>query len=168
MPVPYTPCPMDSTTLYCPSCGDEYVAGSRFCSDCRVALVAGRPEVAEGPQFASGLPAGYVELGAWPPLATVMIVRRLADAGVEVSSLWSDPSRGGLAALAVPERQLEFADAVLRELPIEDEIPQSTVQAHLDRIEARLTEIGVLLDELRQLGPEDDPGMPGTAGPDSW
>jgi len=145
---------MSASTLHCPSCGDEYVAGSVVCSDCRVALVAGpRDERATQPEYAAeGLPSGYAELGAWPLLATAMIVRRLVDADVEVSTLWSDPRRGGLAVVAVPEGQLDFADAVLRELPVDDEMPAGTPESYVDRIETRLTEIGVLLDELRQIG----------------
>lgn len=147
---------MTSATLFCPSCGDEYVAGSQACSDCRVALVPERPEVAHRsePSRPGGIPNGYVELGEWPPLAAVTLVRRLTDAGVDVSVQWSTPG-ANLSGLAVPDGQLEFADAVLRELPIEDDLPQGTPQAYLDRVEARLAEIAVLLDEMRQLGDDD-------------
>lgn len=166
---------IESTTLFCPACGDEYVAGSQFCSDCRVALVPGRPDTATSSTEApTGLPAGYVELGAWPPMATVMLLRRLTDASVDVSTLWSDPRRGGMTVIAVPENQVEFADAVLRELPIEDELPQGNASSHLDRIEARLTEVAMLLDELRQLEAEErgqglsGPGERENRGPGPW
>lgn len=156
---------MNEPTVWCPSCGDEYVAGSRFCTDCRVALVPERPQTLTGgtPQpggtppsgtavtSGPGLPEGYVEVGSWPPLAAVMLMRRLQDADVPVAVQWSDPRGDGLSLLGVPAAQQEFADAVIRELPIEDELPQETIPGYVERIETRLTEVALLLDELRTL-----------------
>lgn len=158
---------MTSPTVWCPSCGDEYVAGSQFCSDCRVALVAERPTslspaAPEGDTGAgAGPPPGYAEIGAWPHLAAVMVVRRLRDAGIDVATLWSDPADADRAVLAVPAPQEEFADAVLRELPIDDELPRGSLDDYIDRVEARLAEIAVLLDELRDLPEMGGPGSMG-------
>lgn len=142
----------DSATLWCPSCGTQYVAGSRYCSACRVALVAERPGgPSDAPEPLAGLPDGYAELGAWPRLATTIVTRRLEDAGVPVATSWSDPDSDGRSVVAVPVDQLEFADAVLRELPLDDELPRGSLKSYIERIETRLGEIAVLLDELRDL-----------------
>lgn len=140
----------DSPVLVCPSCGDEYVAGSTYCSDCRVALVPrGRADQGAAPSRGEGVPEGYVEVGSFTRLAAVMVMRRLEDAGLPVAVLWSDPRHDGLATLAVPAGQEEFADALLREFPVEDELPPGSTEDYLNRIETRLTEIALLLDELR-------------------
>lgn len=152
---------MSSPTVWCPSCGDEYVAGSEFCSDCRVELVAERPEQLTGAaagDAGDGLPPDYEELGAWPQLGTAIVVRRLRDAGVDVLTRWSDPTDAGRALVAVPRGQIEFADAVMTELPVEDELPRGYVEDYVERIEARLAEIAVLLDELRDLPEMGGPG----------
>jgi hypothetical protein len=146
---------MSSPTVFCPSCGDEYVAGSQVCSECRVALVADRPTIAGRDASDVELPPGFVELGVWPRLATIMLLRRLEDAGVSVLTHWAGTGPASSASLAVPEAEADFADAVIRELPVDEELPESR-DAHLvaDRIETRLAEVALLLDELRdRLGP---------------
>jgi hypothetical protein len=137
---------MSSTTVWCPSCGAEYVAGSTSCSDCRVALVAVRPRIAD-----DGAPAGgdLVELGEWPRLSAQILRRRLETAGISVLVEWSGPGAEAVGTLVVPEAQAEFADAVVNEIDVDDEVPDSSPIAYVTRIEEHLAAAGALLDELR-------------------
>src|SRR4029079_17661247 len=60
--------PVDDTTVWCPSCGAEYRAGSTQCADCRVALVNEKPEDLDESEGNGEDEGGLVELGEWPKL----------------------------------------------------------------------------------------------------
>jgi hypothetical protein len=61
----------------------------------------------------------------------------------------------------VPEPQAPFADAVVRELPIDEEMPQGGVDETIERIETRLAEVALLLDDLRSR-------VSGSGGDEPW
>jgi len=145
---------MSSTTLWCPSCGAEYVAGSTRCSDCRVALVSERPSrVAFDGEPG---PGDLVELGEWPRLSAQILRRRLETAGISVLVEWSGPGADAVGTLVVPEAQADFADAVVNEIDVDDEVPDTSPLAYVTRIEEHLAAAGALLDELRTRLDADD------------
>ena len=136
---------MDSPTVWCPSCGTEYVAGSVQCADCRVALVAHGPEFADD-EAGSEL----VELGEWPRLSAQILRRRLETAGVPVMIEWSGTGGGDASGtIVVPEEHGEFAAAVINEIEVDDEVPDTSPFAYVARIEEHLAAVGALMDELR-------------------
>jgi hypothetical protein len=145
---------MSSTTVWCPSCGAEYVAGSTSCSDCRVALVADRPTRVAG----DGAPGAgdLVELGEWPRLSAQILRRRLETAGISVLVEWSGPGADAIGTLVVPEAQADFAEAVVNEIDVDDEVPDSSPIAYVTRIEEHLAAAAALLDELRTRLDTDD------------
>lgn len=136
---------MGSPTVWCPSCGAEYVAGSSTCSDCRVALVTERPRA----HSASGEETDLVELGEWSRLSAQILRRRLETAGVTVMVEWSGPGPDATGALVVPAGQADFADAVVNEIDVDDEVPDTSPLAYVARIEEHLAAAGALLEELR-------------------
>jgi hypothetical protein len=137
---------MASTTVWCPSCGAEYVGSSTSCSDCRVALVAERPPIADDRAPVTG---DLVELGEWPRLSAQILRRRLETAGISVLVEWSGPGAAAIGTLVVPEAQAEFADAVVNEIDVDDEVPDTSPVAYVTRIEEHLAAAAALLDELR-------------------
>ncbi|HYU58042.1 MAG TPA: hypothetical protein VEO00_08330 [Actinomycetota bacterium] len=142
--------PNSGTTVWCPSCGAEYVAGSRSCSDCRVGLVPDRPFLGDDPpRSASGGDDALCELGEWPRLPAQILRRRLETAGITVMVEWSGPGADAIGTLVVPEAQAEFAEAVVHEIDVDDEVPDTSPLAYLGRIEEHLAAAGALLDELR-------------------
>jgi len=137
---------MTSATVWCPSCGAEYVASSTTCSDCRVALVTERPRITDGGAPVAG---DLVELGEWPRLTAQILRRRLETAGISVLVEWSGPGAEATGTLVVPEAQAEFADAVVNEIDVDDEVPDTSAIAYVTRIEEHLAAAAALLDELR-------------------
>ncbi|MCZ7525248.1 MAG: hypothetical protein M5U14_01975 [Acidimicrobiia bacterium] len=137
---------MDSPTLWCPSCGAEYVAGSRSCADCRVAL---QPNPPDGTYGAADDVGDLVELGEWPRLSAQILRRRLETAGITVMVEWTGPGGDASGTLLVPEEQAEFAEAVVHEIDVEDEVPDTSPIAYVSRIEEHLAAAAGLLDELR-------------------
>jgi hypothetical protein len=143
---------MNAPKVWCPSCGAEYSVGSRYCSDCRVELVAeppmgGQPgdELEDETSDATDL----VEMGEYPRLSAQILRRRLESAGISVMVEWTGPGADAMGTILVPDAQAEFAEAVINEIEVEDEVPDTSPEAYIARIEEHLTVIGSLLDELR-------------------
>ena len=106
---------MSSPTVWCPSCGAEYQAGSLLCSDCRVALVSTPPSSQPGTVGAWGVRAeqtsddDLMELGSWPRLPAQILRRRLESAGLSVMVEWTGPGPEAEGTIVVPASQAEFA-----------------------------------------------------------
>jgi hypothetical protein len=90
-----------------------------------------------------------VELGAWPRLTTQILRARLESAGITVMVEWSGPGGDAAGTLIVPEGQSEFATAVITEIDVDDEVPDTSPYAYVVRIEEHLSAVAELLDELR-------------------
>ncbi|MGH8974073.1 MAG: hypothetical protein ACRD0C_12825 [Acidimicrobiia bacterium] len=141
---------MSAPTVWCPSCGAEYTVGSRYCSDCRVALVAEPPDVPLVEDDDEQVDAtDLVEMGDYPRLSAQILRRRLETAGISVMVEWTGPGADATGTILVPDAQAEFAEAVINEIEVEDEVPDTSPEAYVARIEEHLSAIGSLLDELR-------------------
>jgi hypothetical protein len=90
-----------------------------------------------------------VELGQYPRLSVLVLRRRLESAGITTMVEWTGPHPEALGTLLVPEPQSDFAEAVVNELEVDDEVPDTSPTAYLARIEEHLSAIGGLLEELR-------------------
>jgi hypothetical protein len=90
-----------------------------------------------------------VELGEWPRLAAMILRRRLDTAGIPVMVEWREDVGGGVGTLVVPSEHADFAWAVVNELDVDDEVPDTSPQAYIARIEEHLSAAAELLDELR-------------------
>ena len=140
----------DSPTVWCPSCGAEYRAGSIQCADCRVALVTYRPRTFSGqPDGGDDGEDALVELGEWPKLQAQILRRRVESAGIPVMIEWSGTTADATGILVVPEEHGDFAWAVVNELDVDDELPDSSPHAYVTRIEEHLAAAVSLLEELR-------------------
>jgi hypothetical protein len=159
---------MSTPTVWCPACGAEYTIGSRYCIECRVELVVEPPPAANGGSDMddNGEDAGdatdLVELGEFPRLHAQILRRRLETAGLSVMVEWSGPGGSAVGTILVPDSQAEFAEAVINEIEVDDEVPDSSPEAYIARIEEHLGVVGALLDELRtrldQAGAESESG----------
>jgi hypothetical protein len=138
----------DGPTVWCPSCGAEYVAGVPYCADCRVALVANLPSRLL-PTPASTHDGELVAIGAWPRLSAQILRARLETAGISVMAEWTGPGADALGTLVVPAEQREFAEAVVHEIDVTDEVPDTSPFAYVVRIEEHLAVAAELLQELR-------------------
>ena len=122
---------------WCPSCGASHdVPG--LCERCGVARVPERPARRDG----------RVTVGAWPRLAAQILRARLETAGVAVLAEGNDRP-DGVVTLAVAPADAEFASAVVHELEVDDEVPDTSPVAYVARIEEHLAVVAELLDELR-------------------
>jgi hypothetical protein len=90
-----------------------------------------------------------VEMGEYPRLAAQILRRRLESAGVSVLVEWTGPGADAEGTILVPDAQAEFAEAVINEIEVEDEVPDTSPEAYIIRIEEHLSLIGALLEELR-------------------
>jgi len=142
--------------VWCPACGAEYTIGSRYCNECRVELVVEAPAGAgngdsdmadDGDEGADA--TDLVELGEFPRLHAQILRRRLETAGLSVMVEWTGPGGSALGTILVPDSQAEFAEAVINEIDVDDEVPDSSPDAYIARIEEHLGVVGALLDELR-------------------
>jgi hypothetical protein len=146
---------MSTPKVWCPACGAEYTVGSRYCNECRVELVVESPPSATdgGSPMDNGDEAAdatdLVELGEYPRLHAQILRRRLETAGLSVMVEWTGPGGSALGTILVPDSQAEFAEAVINELDVDDEVPDSSPEAYIARIEEHLGVVGSLLDELR-------------------
>ena len=147
---------MSVPNVWCPACGAEYTAGSRYCNDCRVELVVENPtltangDTAMTDNGAEGVDAtDLVELGEFPRLHAQILRRRLETAGLSVMVEWTGPGGSAHGTILVPDSQAEFAEAVINEIEVDDEMPDSSPEAYISRIEEHLSVVGALLDELR-------------------
>jgi hypothetical protein len=137
-------------SVWCPACGAEYTVGSRTCTSCRVELVAEPPpSIRDDEGEDDGDATDLVELGEFPRLQAQILRRRLETAGLSVMVEWSGPGASALGTILVPDSQAEFAEAVINELDVDDEVPDSSPEAYVARIEEHLSAVGALLDELR-------------------
>ena len=139
---------MSTPSVWCPACGAEYTAGSRYCNECRVELVV-EPPAADGDNGDEGDATDLVELGEFPRLHAQILRRRLETAGLSVMVEWSGPGGSALGTILVPDAQAEFAEAVINEIEVDDEVPDTSPDAYIARIEEHLSAVGALLDELR-------------------
>ncbi len=147
---------MSTPSVWCPACGAEYTAGSRYCNDCRVELVVEPPSGNGDSGDEAGDATDLVELGEFPRLHALILRRRLETAGLSVMVEWSGPGGSALGTILVPDSQAEFADAVINEIDVDDEVPDSSPEAYIARIEEHLGAVGALLDELRTRQEEPD------------
>lgn len=146
---------MNAPNVWCPACGAGYTIGSRYCNDCRVELVVepppttnGDPDMTDNGDEAADA-TDLVELGEFPRLHAQILRRRLETAGLSVMVEWAGPGGSALGTILVPDSQAEFAEAVINELDVDDEVPDSSPEAYIARIEEHLGVVGALLDELR-------------------
>lgn len=146
---------MSSPTVWCPSCGAEYTVGSRYCSDCRIALVSEPPADDRPGEDDEG--SDLVEMGDYPRLAAQILRRRLESAGISVMVEWTGTGPDATGTILVPDAQAEFAEAVINEIEVDDEVPDTSPEAYMTRIEEHLSIIGALLDELRTRLEDEEP-----------
>ncbi len=142
--------------VWCPACGAEYEAGSTQCVDCRVTLVATKPRTFTAASRGDDGPArdddgddALVELGEWPRLQAQILRRRLESAGIPVMIEWSGTTNDATGIIVVPDEHGDFAWAVVNEIEVDDEIPDTSPHAYLTRIEEHLAAAAGLLEELR-------------------
>ena len=149
---------MSTPSVWCPACGAEYTAGSRYCNECRVELVVEPPSGNGENDDEAGDATDLVELGEFPRLHAQILRRRLETAGLSVMVEWSGPGGSALGTILVPDSQAEFAEAVINEIEVDDEVPDSSPEAYVARIEEHLGAVGALLDELRTRLEQAEPG----------
>ena len=139
---------MSTPSVWGPAGGAEYTAGSRYCIECRVELVV-EPPPANGDDGDEGDATDLVELGECSRLHAQILRRRLETAGLSVMVEWSGPGGSALGTILVADSQAEFAEAGINEIEVDDEVPDSSPEAYIARIEEHLSAVGALLDELR-------------------
>ena len=89
------------------------------------------------------------ELGQWPRLEAQVLRHRLETADIPVMVRWSGDGSGASGTLLVPSAQAGFARAVVTELDVDDEVPDTSPIAYIARIEEHLAAVAGLMEELR-------------------
>ena len=102
-----------------------------------------------------------VALGVWPRLAAQILRARLETVGIDVMVEWSAETDTATGTLLVPTAHREFAAAVVHEIDVDDEVPDTSPHAYLVRIEEHLAAAAGLLDELRTRLDEIESGAAG-------
>jgi hypothetical protein len=92
---------------------------------------------------------GLVEIGEWPRLDAQILRHRLETADIPVMVRWSGDGLKGGGTLLVPAAHEPFARAVVTEIEVDDEVPDTSPFAYLARIEEHLGAVAGLVDELR-------------------
>ncbi|MCZ7536652.1 MAG: hypothetical protein M5T61_12625 [Acidimicrobiia bacterium] len=90
-----------------------------------------------------------MELGDWPRLSAQILRRRLESAGIPVMIEWTGVGGDATGTIVVPDDHAEFAAAVVNEIGVIEEMPDTSPGAYVARIEEHLAEVAALLDELR-------------------
>jgi hypothetical protein len=93
--------------------------------------------------------AGLVRIGTYPRLAAQILRHRLETAAIPVMVRFDGNGAGDPSELYVPVEQADFARAVVTELDVDDEVPDTSPEAYIFRIEEHLHAMAELLDELR-------------------
>ena len=90
-----------------------------------------------------------VEIGEYPRLVAQILRRRMESADIPVLMRWTDAGPMANAILCVPAGQAEFAAALVNEIEVEDEVPDTSPAAYIARIDEHLRVIAALLEELQ-------------------
>jgi hypothetical protein len=93
--------------------------------------------------------ANLVALGEYSRLSAQVLRNRLETAGIPVMLRLDGTSPDTAATVLVPPEHAAFAWAVINEIDVDDEVPDSSPYAYVSRIEEHLSAAAELLDELR-------------------
>lgn len=98
-----------------------------------------------------------VALGSWPRVTAQILRARLETAQIDVLA---ESMGESVVTLMVGTDRLDFARAVVNELDVDDEVPDTSPFAYVARIEEHLWAVGELLEELRARLDEGAGGTP--------
>jgi hypothetical protein len=93
--------------------------------------------------------ANLVALGEYSRLSAQVLRNRLETAGIPVLMRLDGASADTAATVLVPPEHAAFAWAVVNEIDVDDEVPDTSPYAYVARIEEHLSAAAELLDELR-------------------
>jgi hypothetical protein len=93
--------------------------------------------------------AALVEIGEWPRLDAQILRHRLETADIPVMVQWSGDGLRATGRLLVPAVHVDFARAVVTEIEVDDEVPDTSPLAYITRIDEHLAAVAGLLEELR-------------------
>ena len=90
-----------------------------------------------------------VAIGRFGRIEAQILRARLESAGIAVMIDWSSPAPDADGTIVVPAAAAAFATAVVREIDVDDEVPDTSPYAYLARFEEHLGAMAELLAELR-------------------